>query len=824
MPIIQPAARMDVFAPLSGEITPVTSRSHARAGEVREAIGIIPDASSSTMYAPVAGLITELLPEKGWLVLTTEQGLCVELSGGHGSRIETRLMESMAIVAGQALGQLSFGQEAQVLSIVVAGPGGEVGFLRKQGVVCAGQDVLLSLVTIEVQEGLVISDPVRVNNAVGLHARPAAALANAAKAYAADVWIMRNGALANAKSLIAVMGLGVKQGDLVRVRARGPEAERAVQELAALIAAGCEEQLIQVHAPALDMPPMAKSHHGGDLYQGVPAAPGLAIGNVFHLRQEEIPVRERGEAPLIERLRFEHALVDARRQLDVLRGKLVESSEAGIFSAHQELLTDPALLEATHVGIERGESAAYAWRAAYSSVAGQFASVADEVLAARANDIRDVGRRVLRLIVGLQEQVLEVPFNTILLAEELTPSDTARLDRGRVLGFCTAGGGTTSHAAILARSLDLPAICGIEDRALNLPDGTPVILDGNRGVLHANPSPEAIATLRDRQQVLARQHEADLQSASRPAVTLDGHRVEVAANIGGLEDAQNASISGSDGVGLLRSEFLFLNRKTGPSEEEQSRIYADIARTLGPRKPLIVRTLDVGGDKPLPYLPLPPEDNPFLGIRGLRLGLAEPELLRTQIRAILRSAHLARMHIMFPMVTSVEEIRLARRIVEEEEFSLGGESRVQIGVMIEVPSAAVLAGHFAREVDFFSIGTNDLTQYTLAMDRGHPKLAKEADALHPGVLQLIAMTIEGAHRHGKWVGVCGSMASDPLAVPLLVGLGVDELSVSVPAVPAIKAQIRHLNRADCDALAQAVLEMGSVLEVRQRLLAFQGAE
>jgi len=816
MQINQVHLRLDILAPLDGLLSLSAPPLQTRPGEIRLPLMLLPEHPFTSLRAPAGSIITELLPEKGWLVLTTPEGICIEMSGGHGSQIETPQEENNPIQPGEAIGMLALPDPTRTLSVVIYGSGVDVTFRHSGGHVKAGQDVLITLEARADENDAVHSDPIRVSNAVGLHARPAAALANAAKTFAAEIWIIRNGAQANAKSLIAIMGLGVKQGDLVRIRASGPEASRAVLELTALIASGCEESQVHVAIPQ----PAAPTAAMADAYQGIPAAPGLALGNVFHLHHEEIQVHQRGEAALIERLRLEHALADARHQLDALRGKLVETSEAGIFAAHQELISDPELLDMAYTGIERGNSAAFAWRTAYSTIAGQFASQPDELMATRANDIRDIGRRVLRLIVGVGEQALDVPFNSVLIAEDLTPSDTARLDRTRVLGFCTTGGGATSHVAILARSLGLPAICGIEERVLKLADGTPVLMDGAQGRLEAHPSAEAIASLRVQQRLQQRQHEADLQAANLPAITQDGHRLEVAANIGGLEDAQNAVLAGSDGVGLLRSEFLFLNRKNAPGEDEQARIYADIARTLGPDRPLIVRTLDVGGDKPLPYLPLPSEENPFLGIRGLRLGLLEPAILRPQLRAILRAAPYGDLRIMFPMVSSLGEIRQVKTMLDEERASLGHEAAVQVGIMIEVPSAALQADALAREVDFFSIGTNDLTQYTLAMDRGHPHLAKEADALHPAVLRLIAMTVDGARRHGKWVGVCGGLASEELAVPLLLGLGLHELSVSVPAVPAIKAQVRRLRRADCEVLAARILDLDDAIEVRATLAEF----
>ncbi|MEZ5583081.1 MAG: phosphoenolpyruvate--protein phosphotransferase [Candidatus Competibacteraceae bacterium] len=534
------------------------------------------------------------------------------------------------------------------------------------------------------------------------------------------------------------------------------------------------------------------------------------------MRREELAVPEQGDNPYRERRQLDQAIETAKIQLEALQTRLHAEADAGkaaIFAAHQELLEDPDLLDIADSAIAKGKSAAFAWRHAYTLHAERLAGLRNELLAARANDLRDVGLRVLKLLLGVTTEEPEMPADTILVAEDLTPSDTASLDRSKVLGFCTTAGGASSHVAILARSLDIPAVAGIDPRALALPDGDAVILDGGKGTLRLNPSAAEIERIRHRQQRLAEKREIDLAHAPEPAITTDGKRVEVVANIGGVADAKQAVALGGEGVGLLRSEFLFLERATAPSEEEQVQVYSQILSVLGPERPLIIRTLDVGGDKPLPYLPIPREDNPFLGERGIRVSLDRPELFRTQLRAILRSAQHGKVSVMFPMISTLVDLRAAKAILEEERSRLGCEP-IPVGIMVEVPAAAIMASQFAKEVDFFSIGTNDLTQYTLAMDRGHPKLAPSVDGLNPRILQLIASTVEAAHQYRRWVGVCGGIASDPQAVPVLLGLGVDELSVSVPTIPSIKAQIRTLGLAECCDLAHSALSKDIAAEVR----------
>jgi phosphocarrier protein FPr len=548
----------------------------------------------------------------------------------------------------------------------------------------------------------------------------------------------------------------------------------------------------------------------------VPASPGVAIGRVFHLRQTDEVPPERAADPSHERRALDAAIAGAHRQLEALRQRLAADADAervAIFAAHQELLEDPAVLDAAAEGIRNGASAAYAWRQAYLEQADRLLALRNELLAGRAADLRDVGRRVLHLLLGRDGTPVEIPAESILVAEDLAPSDAATLDRTRVRGFCTTTGSATSHVAILARGLGVPAVAGMDPRVLELPAGARVALDGDAGTVRLDPSPAEEAEITRRQASTARTRAADLAVAGQPAVTRDGHRVEVAANVGNLDEARRVREVGGEAVGLLRSEFLFLERSTAPGEDEQVAAYEAILRQVGPERLVVVRALDVGGDKPLPYLPVGAEANPFLGERGIRLLLNRPEVFAVHVRAILRASRAGKVALMFPMISTVGEWRAARELVELQRLALGVPP-LPVGIMIETASAALLADRFAQEADFFSIGTNDLTQYTLAMDRTHPGLAAQVDALHPSVLRLIDRTVAGAHGHGRWVGVCGAAAGDPQAVPVLVGLGVDELSAAVPLVPAVKAQVRTLSLETCRVTARLALDASDGAEVR----------
>ena len=683
-----------------------------------------------------------------------------------------------------------------------------------------------------VSGGALTGDAIRLPNATGLHARPAALLVALAKKYQSNIRLVRGTDEANAKSVVSIMGLGTQHGDILRVKATGTDAAEAISAISALLTEGCGEQRepgSSATASVLTSLPLTASTESTQAtavsvtaLAGVCASPGLAVGRIVQFRQDVIVIAETGESIELERRKLEAALDAAHVQIEALKSRLSDPAGAKILDAHQELLQDPDLVEAATAGMLQKQSAGHAWRAAFMRVSTRLESLEgahNALLRERGNDIRDVGRRVLSLLAGVKQVQIELPQDAILIAEELTPSDTASLDRSKLLGFCTTTGGATSHVAILARSFGIPALCGVDDAALTLAEGTLVVLDGAQGLLHHQPTEADVTRAQDRVAQQAARREQEKTLAKDAAVTTDGQRIEVVANVRNADEAREAVALGGEGVGLLRSEFLFDERSTAPSEDEQAAAYVAVADSLGAQRTLVIRTLDVGGDKPLPYLPLPKEDNPFLGLRGVRVSLDQPAMFRTQLRAILRTAGKARLHVMFPMIATLEELREAKAILAEEAAATG-HTDFKVGIMIEVPSAALMADQFAREADFFSIGTNDLTQYTLAMDRGHPKLAKKADGLHPSVLKMIALACEGAARHGKWVGVCGGMASDAMAVPVLIGLGVQELSASVPAIPAIKALVRRLSLADCKLLAQEVIQLGTATEVRARLAAF----
>ncbi|HTJ93697.1 MAG TPA: phosphoenolpyruvate--protein phosphotransferase [Pararobbsia sp.] len=836
----QHAVRVELAAPLSGVMVPLDTVPDPVFAQKMVGDGVSIDPTSDELLAPLSGTVTQLHRANHAVTITGDNGLEVLLHIGldtvmlRGEGFTALVNEGDTVTTGQRLirfDPLSVGTKAVSLltQMVITNGDRVMRYLPATGVVTAGKDTALCVDLVggplaqetERAAGAVVSDEIILPNAAGLHARPAAIVAVEAKKYKSDIRLLRGSDSANGKSVVSLMALATKLGDAIRVQATGPDAAQAAGAIARLLAAGSGEKPDDARRATVAATQTALTRANAeppvntDELTGVSASPGLAVGNVVQFRQEVIDVEQAGESPQRERGRLESARHDARQQIEGIKARLTDPSKAQILDAHLELLDDPELGDLAIREISAGNSAGFAWRTVFEQQARALEALDNPLLRERASDIRDVARRVLALLAGVKQAKIDVPADSILIAEELSPSDTASLDRSKVVGFCTTTGGATSHVAILARSLGIPAICGIDEQALALPDGTLVVLDGTRGSLCRNPGADALEKAHERIARHTLRREQEKLAADKLAVTADGRRVEVVANIRNAQEARDAVSAGAEGVGLLRSEFLFDNRDTAPSEDEQAEQYCAVAEALGRERVLVVRTLDVGGDKPLAYLPLPEEDNPFLGLRGVRVSLDHPELFRTQLRAILRAAFIGNLHVMFPMVAAIEEVRAARKILLEEAGDRA--SRVKIGVMIEVPSAALIAEPLAREVDFFSIGTNDLTQYTLAMDRGHPKLARQADALHPAVLRLIGMTVEGAHRHGKWVGVCGGIASDAMAVPVLVGLGIDELSVSVPAIGSIKAQLARLTMEQARQLAARVLQLGTAAEVRALL-------
>lgn len=841
--------QLKLFAPVSGKTVAIENVPDPVFADKMVGDGISVDPTTSVLVAPCAGVVANIHSAHHALTISTPEGADVLMHIGletvmlKGKGFNVKVHEGQSVETGTPLIEfdadfVAANAKSLLTEIVITNTDRVSNIQAEAGKeVRAGQDVVLiadltEALPVHTKESTAEKYPLQsaeswtitIPNVAGLHARPTAVLVNAAKKYAAEISLVRGDEKANLKSIVGVMGLDVKKGDKVVIKASGVDAVEALKELIVLMESGSGED--PNAAPELPQREEAVVVQSvvPNVLAGIPSSPGVAVGRVVQLRESEIAVNEFGDSAEEENEKLSKALREADSQLSTLYDRMMQQSDAGkaaIFQAHRELLTDPELLENVRTIIGKGRSAAFAWKQAVRAQADVLSGLKNELLAARANDLRDIERRVLLLLVGKDaEEKRELPDDAILIAQDLTPSDTAALDRKKVVGFCTVRGGATSHVAILARTLSLPAIAGIDAKALDIPDGTIVIMDGRKGTLRLHPGAEEIKKVQAELEREQKEREENLAASKTPAVTSDGRKIEVAGNIGGVADAEQVVALGGEGVGLLRSEFLFLQRELAPTQEEQAEAYGKIADIVGKERSLIVRTLDVGGDKPLPYLPVAAEDNPFLGVRGIRLCLRRPEIFRTQVRAILSAGGKTRMRIMFPMVTTLDELKQAKAVVEEERVKLKAPP-VEVGIMVEVPAAAVMSDVLAEHADFFSIGTNDLTQYVLAMDRGNAELGRQADGLEPAVLRMIDQTVRGAEKYGRFVGVCGGLAGEEAAVPLLVGLGVSELSVAAPAIPGIKALVRGLSYEKCRELAQRALKMSSAHEVREAVAEFE---
>lgn len=661
------------------------------------------------------------------------------------------------------------------------------------------------------------SKQVTLANAHGLHARPATHLVNISKTFKGDIQVAADdGSYVSAKSLTKLLSLGCKRGQVLTFIAE-PETD-AVEGLTQIIDAvkqglGEEVEPIDDLAPAnVPVEVLSFDDETSDQTSGIAASAGLAFGPAHVLKPREFKYERQSKNVKAETEKLEKAIEQVKQNIHQLISESKIKAIQQIFTAHLEMLDDPDLIQGVHKGLKQNLSAPAAWHDHIESAAKAQESLKDHLLAERAADLRDIGERVLAVLCNAP--VISEPEEPyILIMHDVGPSDVARLDKERVAGILTAVGGASAHSAIVARALGIPAVVGAGASVLNIESKTTILINGDNGDYVINPTSDLIdhaIAERERQRQLRAEAEKHSQE---PAITLDQHQVEIAANIGKVNAGIKAVKDGAEAIGLLRSELVFMAHNSAPDEATQEAEYRIILDDLAGR-PLVIRTLDVGGDKPLPYVPIPEEENPFLGIRGIRLTLRKPDLLRKQLVALLRASDNRPLRIMFPMIGRVEEWRAAKAIFDEI-FAEYPRENIEVGIMIEVPSAALLSPILAQEVDFFSIGTNDLTQYTMAIDRGHPVLSAEADGLHPSILLLIDQTVRAAHQYGKWVGVCGELAADPKAVPVLLGLGVDELSMSSGSIPLVKAQIRQLNFAECQKIAQQALLCDSATAVRE---------
>jgi phosphocarrier protein FPr len=671
---------------------------------------------------------------------------------------------------------------------------------------------------------------VTLPNGLGLHARPAAQLIRLTRRFRARVTIenvtQRTGPAAG-DSINGVLSLGARQGHQLRIRAHGAEAHDALVALTSFIESGCGDKEEPVKRIPDRLPPPVQRQ-----LSGIPASAGIAIGPLIKLRPAAVELTPRAIGnPEAERQRLMSAVRGAQEETRALyqwSKAHIGADEAGIFDAQSLFLEDPELVGGvTRMLVEDGAGAEFAWQAETTRLADRLGALEDPYLRTRAADVTDVAARVLRRLTGQTSGVRVLREPAILTAHDLTPSEVKDFDPAMALGLCLETGGASAHSVILARAMGIPVVAGLGPGISALADGTIVAVDGEQGTLWISPDAGQVQALEGRRQSwLAARRAAELER-HKPAATRDGRRIRVPANISGVAEAAQALACGAEGVGVLRTEFLFLGRAAAPGEEEQLAAYRAIAESLGGR-PLTVRALDIGGDKRLPYVEIGEEANPFLGWRGIRVMLSRRDLFRTQLRAILRAGATQAVELLLPMITSLDELRETKAMVGEAEAELEREGlpfrrNIGIGVMIEVPAAVAVADRLAREASFFSIGSNDLIQYVMAADRTNSRVAPIADPFQPAVLRMIRQTIEAGRGGGIGVALCGELAGDPLAAPLLLGLGLEEFSVSAPLIPELKRAISCWSAPEAEGVAQEALAMDSSQSVRRLLLGAVGA-
>ncbi|WP_170113309.1 phosphoenolpyruvate--protein phosphotransferase [Ahniella affigens] len=819
-------SRVQLRAPCAGWLLPLSEVADAVFSTGLAGPGLAIEPLDDALYAPADGTVILMGAARHALTLRVAGGMDVLMHVGidtvnlHGSGFECCVQDGQEVRQGDCLLRFDLDLIAReapsTATPILLVSGGQIIDLPTPRPVQRGDALFAIESEPETAEKSVAANAIvattarqcfRIPFEHGLHARPAAQLVSSLKSLQADVRVIHRGRDANARSAIALMSLGLVCQDEVEVLAEGPDAEAALQQL--------RHQLVPLAAlttPAETLPvaPAAQT----DALLGIIAVRGLAVGVAYRLVEPELEVPARAGAITTELAVLAHSLATVAAAQTRTRAR-ANGALAAILDAHAVLLTDPELQSRAEAEIRAGASAGAGWRLAVRHHVALLQGSHHALHAERAADLVDLERQVLRAMLG-QDPMPDrpLPEQAIVIADELLPSQFAQLDLGRLAALAMARGGPSSHVALLAAARGVPTLMGLGSAVLQIEPGQALILDADRGALHRTPTDAECALARARLEAQRERDAVALREAAKPALTQDGVPVRVHANLGAADEAAPAAAHGADGCGLLRTEFLFLDRRAAPDEAEQTQEYTRIVQGLNGGM-LTLRTLDVGGDKPLPYLPIAAEENPALGIRGLRFSLRHPDLLAVQFRAALKAAAAGPLRVMLPMVNDLSEFRTAKACFDACVAELNIAAPVSLGVMIETPAAAMLAEQLATEAAFLSIGSNDLSQYVLAMDRGHAALAGALDAMHPAVLRMISMVAKAGLAAGRSVSVCGGLAGDPEAVPVLLGLGVAELSVVPRQVPRIKQQARQLRLAECQQLAADVLSLPSADAVRR---------
>ena len=799
-------SQVSLGAPVAGWLTSVRKVPDPVFADQMMGLGVAIDPTEGSIVAPCAGEVLVVAPTAHSVTVRAENGaeLLIHVGidtvalGGRG--FEAHVNAGAKVAAGDLLisfdlDLVAFEAKSLVTPVILTNAEAfelsldPLDRLVERGNRFATVAPVTSIAATASSAGAAHSAQCKVGFAHGLHARPAARIADCAKRFRSDIALTTADKRASGRSPVAIMALNVVGGEPITLTATGDDSETALAALVALIEAGDDD--VEATAPVA----APKSLAGNEL-GGVCALPGVVLGTAFWWRSAAVQTAEQGQGADREA----EALSAARQAVSARLRALGDTPGPGgdIAKAHLGILDDEELNQAAAAAIRDGKSAGRAWQGATKEAAQALEATGNAMLRERITDLRDVCAQLVAAIEGAEAAPDRgLPEQAILVADDLMPSELLSLDRARLAGIAIGGGGPTSHVAIIAASFGVPTLVAIGPDLARVQDGERILLDATAGKLVIDPDKQA--------QSRAARSTSTVDTGGE-CRTRDGERVTLLANLGGLEDVAPALAVGAEGCGLLRTEFLFLDRASAPSEDEQAGAYQAIADALG-RRPLTIRTLDIGGDKPVAYIRFPAEQNPALGVRGVRTGLIDSELLDQQLRAIARAGG-SRVKVMIPMVSSVEELRSVRARLGKLHAGM------KVGIMVETPAAALIADALAAEADFLSIGSNDLAQYALAMDRTNPLLAASIDALHPAVLKLIAMTEQAGQGAGKPVSLCGNLASDPIGALLLVGLGIRELSAVPAALPAVRQAIARVSAQDCSAVASRALELESAAQVR----------
>lgn len=826
---------LELLSPADGTLCPLEQVPDPVFSQHMLGDGFAVDSTTGDVFSPCGGTITNINPNKHALVIT-QNGyeilvhIGVETVSLKGKGFNVKVEQGQQVQPGQLLMQfdLPFLKKAAPCAWIictVATPADTVLNKKALSYVTQGQPVAYigqppandgASLQPKNEEPILHSERLYIVNANGLHARPAAVLAKLAAQYDFPVFLVKDGQRANAKSIVEIMALALQQADVVHLEvasADEPRARHALEKLSAALKEGLGEGEVKTPPPATGEQ-SALDFSAPITLQALCACAGLAHGTAWKFTAGEIPFEENADNPSQQQTLFQTALSALEQELQKESAQAGNHAAKDILSAHLFLLKDPFLLARTQEVIAQGKTASFAFNEAIRASIDLLKKTQNRFLMERIADLKDLRKRVLLKISGKTESAPAFPDGCIVFAEDLLPSDLGFFD-AHVKGVVLAQGSPTAHSAIMLRNMGIPTLVAAGEEVLKVPAGSHVYLDAAEGQLFINPSAQDEARLNAKIAETTRKAQEFQKAGQEPASTQDGRSILVGGNVSNEKEAVYAYQNGADTLGLVRTEFLFLQgNATPPTQEEQRLCYQRIVDAMHGR-PVTLRTLDIGGDKPVEFVRLPKEQNPVLGLRGVRTYELNEPLFRAQIRAMLQVKPAGVVRIMLPMISFVEEAALLRRFITEEQKNLGLTAKLEIGIMVEVPSAALLAEQFASEVDFFSIGTNDLTQYTLAIDRAHPSLAARADHLHPAVLRLINATCRAGEKHHKPVAVCGAMAGDSQAVPLLVGLGVTELAVSAQAIGRIKTLIRSLNSAVCRQTAQQALSLKNAKQVRE---------